>query len=162
MQERSSRPHASRRRASAAVRQQVVRLRREHRIGPVKLAARCGVAASAAHRILVWHHLPALAACDRATGEPVRRYERSRPGKLVHLDVKKLGRIPDGGGHKVVGRAQGAATGPALDTPPARSSGAWPSSEASAARPPTARQVPAGYRPCPQHSVKARPAAAEH
>lgn len=80
-----------------------MRLRREHRIGPVKLAARCGVAASAAHRILVWHHLPALAACDRATGEPVRRYERSRPGKLVHIDVKKLDRIPDGGGHKVVG-----------------------------------------------------------
>src|SRR5699024_1630740 len=46
-----------------------------------------------------------LAACDRATAEPVRRYERSRPGELVHIDVKKLGRIPDGGGHKVLGRA---------------------------------------------------------
>ncbi|CAM5615309.1 hypothetical protein SGLAM104S_02825 [Streptomyces glaucescens] len=51
------------------------------------------------------HHLPALTTLDRATGEPVRRYERERPGELVHIDVKKLGRIPDGGGHKVLGRA---------------------------------------------------------
>jgi transposase InsO family protein len=46
---------------------------------------------------------------DRATGQPVRRYERSRPGELVHIAVKKLGRIPDGGGHKVLGRAAGRA-----------------------------------------------------
>lgn len=58
-------------------------------------------------RDLVRHGLPALAACDRATGEPARRYERSRPGELVHIDVKKLGRIPDGGGHNVLGRAAG-------------------------------------------------------
>ncbi|WP_425264653.1 IS481 family transposase [Streptomyces curacoi] len=63
--------------------------------------------ASTAHRILARHRLPALAACDRATGEPVRRYERARPGELVHIDVKKLGRIPDGGGHKTLGRAAG-------------------------------------------------------
>lgn len=43
----------------------------------------------------------------RATGEPVRRYERAWPGELVHIDVKKLGRIPDGGGHKALGRAAG-------------------------------------------------------
>ena len=53
------------------------------------------------------HHLPPLAALDRATGQPVRRYERARPGELVHIDVKKLGRIPDGGGHKALGRAAG-------------------------------------------------------
>ncbi len=72
----------------------------------LRLAARCGIAASTAHRILVRHHLPALAALDRATGEPVRRFEHSRPGELVHIDVKKLGRIP-GGGHRVLGRADG-------------------------------------------------------
>ncbi|MFD1670468.1 leucine zipper domain-containing protein, partial [Streptomyces calvus] len=102
MLDRSSRPHHSPRQTPAPVEQQVVRLRREHRIGPVRLAARCGIAASTAHRVLVRHGLPALAACDRATGEPVRRYERARPGELVHIDVKKLGRIPDGGGHKVL------------------------------------------------------------
>jgi hypothetical protein len=107
MHDRSSRPHRQPRRTPAAVEAQVLRLRREHRIGPVRLAARTGVAASTAHRILVRHGLPALAACDRATGEPVRRYERARPGELVHIDVKKLGRIPDGGGHKVLGRAAG-------------------------------------------------------
>jgi hypothetical protein len=43
----------------------------------------------------------------RATGRTVRRYERDRPGELVHVDIKKLGNIPDGGGHKVLGRAAG-------------------------------------------------------
>ncbi|WP_031031296.1 IS481 family transposase [Streptomyces sp. NRRL WC-3725] len=107
MRDRSSRPHHSPRQTPAAVERQVVRLRREHRIGPVRLAARAGVAASTAHRILVRHGLPALAATDRATGEPVRRYERARPGELIHIDVKKLGRIPDGGGHRTQGRAEG-------------------------------------------------------
>lgn len=60
-----------------------------------------------AHRILVRHGLPALAATDRATGEPVRRYERARPGELIHIDVKKLGRIPGAGGHRPQGRAEG-------------------------------------------------------
>jgi transposase InsO family protein len=109
MHDRSSRPQHQPRRTPAALEEQVVHLRREHRIGPVRLAARCGIAASTAHRILVRHGMPALAATDRATGEPVRRYERSQPGELVHIDVKKLGRIPDGGGHKVLGRAAGRA-----------------------------------------------------
>jgi transposase InsO family protein len=107
MRDRSSRPHRQPHRAPAAVEEQVVRLRREHRIGPVRLAARTGIAASTAHRILRRHGLPVLAAVDRATGETVRRYERARPGELIHVDVKKLGRIPDGGGHKVLGRAVG-------------------------------------------------------
>ena len=48
-----------------------------------------------------------LAWLDRATGRVVRRYEHDQPGDLVHVDVKKLGRIPDGGGHKKLGRAAG-------------------------------------------------------
>ncbi|MGP3928360.1 IS481 family transposase, partial [Streptomyces sp. 8N616] len=107
MHDRSSRPHHSPRRTSAATEEQVVRMRREHRIGPLRLSARAGVAASTAHRILQRHSMPSLTALDRATGEPVRRYERRRPGELVHIDVKKLGRIPDGGGHKALGRAAG-------------------------------------------------------
>ena len=39
----------------------------------------------------------------------MRRYERLRPGELVHVDVKRLGRIPNGGGHRVLGRAAGRA-----------------------------------------------------
>ncbi|UZJ30623.1 IS481 family transposase [Streptomyces endophytica] len=107
MEDRASSPRHQPRRTPATVEEQVIRLRREHRIGPLRLAARAGVAASTAHRILKRHGLPPLAAVDRATGEPVRRYERARPGELVHIDVKKLGRIPDGGGHKVLGRPAG-------------------------------------------------------
>lgn len=107
MHDRSSRPHHSRARTDHHTEQQVVALRAEHTIGPQRLGARCGVAASTAHRILRRHGMPPLATLDRATGAPVRRYERARPGELVHVDVKKLGRIPDGGGHKVLGRQAG-------------------------------------------------------
>jgi hypothetical protein len=48
-----------------------------------------------------------LAWLDRPTSQPIRRYEHPRPGDLVHLDVKKLGRIPQGGGHRLCGRAAG-------------------------------------------------------
>ncbi|GAP49733.1 transposase [Streptomyces azureus] len=109
LHDRSSRPHHQPRRTPAAVEERVVRLRREHRIGPVRLAARCGITASTAHCILHRHGLPVQAATDRATGEPIRRYERARPGELIHIDVKKLGRVPDGGGHKVLGRVGGRA-----------------------------------------------------
>lgn len=107
MDDRSSRPHHSPRRTPPQIEAQVAALRQAHRIGPLRLAARTGIAPSTAHRILVRRHLPPLAACDRATGEPIRRYERDHTGELVHIDVKKLGRIPDGGGHKVLGRAAG-------------------------------------------------------
>lgn len=107
MHDRSSRPHHSPRQTPPQIEAHVIALRRAHRIGPLLLAARTGIAPSTAHRILTRHGLPPLAVCDRATGEPIRRYERRLPGELVHIDVKKLGRIPDGGGHKVLGRAAG-------------------------------------------------------
>ncbi|GGS35256.1 IS481 family transposase [Streptomyces griseoviridis] len=117
MHDRSGRPHHSPRRTPDTVEQQAVRLRREHRIGPARPAARCGIAPSTAHRIPVRHNLPAPATPDRATGEPVRRHEHARPGEPVHIHVKKLGRIPDRGGHKILGRAAGrknrTGTGPA-------------------------------------------------
>ena len=62
------------------------------------------------HRILTRHGLHRLAFLDRPTGQVIRRCERARPGELVHVDVKKLGRIPDGGGHKVLGRQASRAT----------------------------------------------------
>jgi transposase InsO family protein len=58
--------------------------------------------------------MPYLAECDPLTGEVIRvakattrRYERDRPGELVHVDVKKIGRIPDGGGWRAWGRQMG-------------------------------------------------------
>jgi len=50
--------------------------------------------------------VPRLADLDRPTGLPIRRYQACHPGALVHQDHKKLGRIPDGGGHRVLGRAR--------------------------------------------------------
>lgn len=52
------------------------------------------------YRILRRHGLPTLVVLDRATGKPIRRYERAQPGELVHIDVKKLDRIPAGGGRR--------------------------------------------------------------
>ena len=57
--------------------------------------------------MLVRCRLNRLTHVDRATGEPVRRYEHDQPGSLLHVDVKKLGNIPDGGGWRYVGRTQG-------------------------------------------------------
>lgn len=59
------------------------------------------------HRVLARYGLARLAHLDRAAGRVIRRYERDRPGELVHVDIKKLGNIPDGGGHKALGRAAG-------------------------------------------------------
>jgi transposase InsO family protein len=59
------------------------------------------------HKVLTRYKVARLAWLDRATGRSVRRYEHAEPGELVHVDVKKLGRIPDGGGHKMLGRAAG-------------------------------------------------------
>jgi hypothetical protein len=72
---------------------------------PVQLAARLGIAPSTVHRILMAARLNRLSHVDRATGVPIRRYEHPHPGSLVHVDVKKLGNIPDGGGWRYVGRA---------------------------------------------------------
>jgi transposase InsO family protein len=62
---------------------------------------------STVHAVLVRCRLNRLSHIDRATGEPIRRYEHERPGDLLHVDVKKLGQVPDGGGWRYVGRQQG-------------------------------------------------------
>jgi transposase InsO family protein len=104
--DRSSRPRRSPQRTSARVEERICRIRRADKLGPDRLAYRVGVPASTVHRVLVRHQLNRLDHLDRPSGRPVRRYERSRPGELVHVDIKKLGRIPAGGGHRVLGRAQ--------------------------------------------------------
>ncbi|WP_409470603.1 IS481 family transposase [Streptomyces sp. HC307] len=103
--DRSSRPRTTPHRTAATVEARVRQLRQARKLGP----ARIGLPASTVHRILVRHGLNRLAFLDRPTGQVIRRYERDRPGELVHVDVKKLGRIPDGGGHKVLGRQAGRA-----------------------------------------------------
>ena len=65
-----------------------------------------GIPASTVHKILVRRGLNRLAWIDRPTGRVIRRYERAHPGELIHLDVKKVGKIPPGGGWRVRGRGQ--------------------------------------------------------
>jgi transposase InsO family protein len=107
MTDRSSRPHRQPGRTPPPVVRRVLELRWRKRLGPLQLAARTGVAASTVHKILVRNRLNRLNYVDRATGEPIRRYEHDHPGSLIHVDVKKLGNIPDGGGWRFVGRQQG-------------------------------------------------------
>ncbi len=102
--DRSSRPRRSPSRTSATLEDRVVRLRRQG-LGPERIGARVNLASSTVHQVLVRHGLNRLDRMDRASGRVIRRYERAKPGELVHVDVKKLGRIPPGGGHRVHGRA---------------------------------------------------------
>ncbi|WP_405670946.1 IS481 family transposase [Streptomyces sp. NBC_01530] len=108
--DRPSRPRTTPHRTAAATEAHVCRLRQERKLGPARIGPILGMPASTVHRILTRHGLNRLAFLDRPTGQVIRRYERDRPGELVHVDVKKLGRIPDGGGHKVLGRQAGRAT----------------------------------------------------
>lgn len=85
----------------------IVRTRQRQRLGPLEIGTKLGLPASTVHAALTRCHLNRLTHIDRATGERVRRYEHERPGDLLHVDVKKLGRVPHGGGHRYVGRAQG-------------------------------------------------------
>ena len=103
LENRSSRPTSSPSRTPKHVEQQVLALRRERRLGPARIAGILGLRPSTVHRILTRYAMPRLAWLDRPTGTPVR-YERDRPGELVHVDIKKLGRLRDGGGWRVHGR----------------------------------------------------------
>jgi transposase InsO family protein len=109
LQDRSSRPHHSPARTPRALERRVETLRRTAKLGPARIAGITGMAASTVHRVLVRRGLNRLAWMDRPTGRVIRRIQTSRPGELVHVDVKKLGRIPAGGGWRVRGRASTAA-----------------------------------------------------
>jgi transposase InsO family protein len=107
MQDRSSRPHRQPRRTPQPVVRKIVHRRWKHRLGPVAIGAELGLPASTVHAVLVRCRINRLSHVDRRTGEPIRRYEHDSPGDLLHVDVKKLGNIPDGGGWRYVGRQQG-------------------------------------------------------
>ena len=85
----------------------IVHLRWKQRLGPVEIGDRLGMPSSTVHAVLVRCRLNRLTHLDRATGEPIRRYQHDHPGDLIHVDVKKLGKVPDGGGWRYVGREQG-------------------------------------------------------
>ncbi|MCG8926985.1 IS481 family transposase, partial [Lentzea sp. CC55] len=107
MADRSSRPRSSPRRTPTRTERRIIKVRLARRWGPARIAYLLGLVPSTVHRVLARYGLARLSQVDRATGQPVRRYERAAPGELVHVDIKKLGNIPDGGGHKIHGRHAG-------------------------------------------------------
>lgn len=107
MCDRSSRPHHSPQRTPQATVRRIVDLRWRHRLSPLAIASRLSMPASTVHAVLVRCRLNRRSHIDIRTGEPIRRYEHDHPGALIHVDVKKLGNIPTGGGWRFVGRQQG-------------------------------------------------------
>ena len=107
--DRSSCPHTSPGRLPRRTEHRIIGLRFTHRWGPHRISYHLSLPRSTVGRVLARYRMPHLANIDQATGLPVRRpkpvrYEVDRPGRLVHVDIKKQGRIPDGGGWRVHGR----------------------------------------------------------
>lgn len=124
LEDHSSRPHHCPHQLTTRQEDKILAIRRNKKWGPHRIAPRVEVACSTVGRVLKRHGMPKLSRMDPATGELVRtprpkRYEKKHPGELVHVDIKKLGKIPDGGGwrahgrnspqHRAAGRASGAA-----------------------------------------------------
>jgi transposase InsO family protein len=107
MQDRSSRPVNSPQRTPVRRERRIIAIRVNRRWGPARIGFLLGIHPSTVHRVLSRFGLARLSWLDRATGRVIRRYEHQSPGDLVHVDIKKLGRIPDGGGHRSIGRAAG-------------------------------------------------------
>ena len=89
----------------------MIELRQRQKLGPARIGLILGMPASTVHRVLVRHGLNRLRWMDRPTGRVIRRYEKTRPGELLHVDIKKLGRIPPGGGWRAHGRGPGVPEG---------------------------------------------------
>jgi len=112
MTDRSSRPHSSPSRLPSHTERRILALRSVRRWGPHRIAFHLHLDRSTVGRVLARFRMPLLQHLDQATGLPVRRpkpvrYEKAQPGELVHIDIKRLGRIPDGGGWRKLGRTEG-------------------------------------------------------
>ncbi len=113
LHDRSSRPRSCPSRTPAAVEAQVIAMRQQQRRGQDWIGPELGLAPRTVSAILRRHQMPYLRDCDPLTGQLIRaskttakRYERPKPGDLVHIDVKKVGRIPPDGGWKAHGRGE--------------------------------------------------------
>lgn len=106
LEDRSSRPRRCPHQTPARLERRIITLRRRRKLGPARIAGIVGLPTSTVHRVLSRHGLNRLAWMDRPSGQVIRRIHTDRPGELVHIDVKKLGRIPPGGGWRVHGRAK--------------------------------------------------------
>jgi transposase InsO family protein len=112
MEDLSSRPHHSPNQLPVRRERRIIKLRFTKRWGAPRIAAHLKMTRSTVEAVLRRYRMPLLRHLDQNTGLPVRRpiphrYEHPEPGDLVHVDIKKLGRIPDGGGHRKLGRTAG-------------------------------------------------------
>ena len=139
----SSRPHRSPNRTPRRLEHRIVSLRFTRQWGPHRIGYHLRVPRSTVEQVLVRYRMPKLSWLDQATGLPVRRqkpirYEHPAPGDLVHVDIKKQGRIPDGGGHRKFGRkfvpAQLFFKGPRSSTMPSMTTPGSPTPRSSAMR----------------------------
>jgi transposase len=103
LRDRCSRPHRLYCATSPAIVERIEVLRRRRWTGQ-RIAAEVGVSPATVSRILKRLGLNKFKALEPA--EPVRRYQRDRPGELIHIDIKKLGRF-DRPGHRVTGHRKG-------------------------------------------------------
>ncbi len=94
MEDRSSRPHRCPGRTPTRLERRIVKLRYLRRWGPARIGHHLGVHPSTCHKVLSRYRMARLSFLDRPTGRLVRRYEHAAPGDLVHVDIKKLGKIP--------------------------------------------------------------------
>jgi transposase InsO family protein len=126
LEDRRSRPLTCPHRTQVRTERRVLGLRVNRRWGPARIAYHLHLNISTVHRILTRYLCPPLRFTDPATGirvrgrDRARRYEYARPGEMIHVDIKKLGRIPDGGGHRVHGRVHGEANSRARNMAEAR------------------------------------------
>jgi len=107
MADRSSRPHHSPHRTPTRTERRIIKVRVVRRWGPARIGYLLGLHPSTVHRVLTRYGLAKLRWLDRPTGRVIRRMESARPGDLVHIDIKKLGKIPAGGGWRMLGRTVG-------------------------------------------------------
>jgi transposase InsO family protein len=107
MADRSSRPHHSPKRTPTRTERRIIKVRVIRRWGPARIGYLLGIHPSTVHRVLSRYKLAKLRWLDRPTGRVIRRMEPAQCGDMVHLDVKKLGKIPAGGGWRMLGRVLG-------------------------------------------------------
>lgn len=107
MVDRSSRPHRSPNQTPTRTERRIIKVRVTRRWGPAQIGYLLGIHPSTVHRVLTRYGIARLRWLDRPTGRVVRRIESAAAGDLVHVDVKKLGKIPAGGGWRMLGRTKG-------------------------------------------------------
>ena len=107
MADRSSRPHRSPNRIPTRTERRIIKVRVLRRWGPARIGYLLGIHPSTVHRVLTRYGMAKLRWLDRPTGRVIRRIEPAHCGDLVHVDVKKLGKIPAGGGWRILGRTAG-------------------------------------------------------